>query len=178
MQSAGGISKTNEWIEFNEAMLAVLNSPRYRKRFIEEIKNDFPGIPPLTQPALRQKLAHLGKRLICAQLLKAEVPESAFCFRGTLGEKIQSPELVENSLRISDSGFFEGVEPSVYEFNLAGYQVCKNWVNAGNKSGIQRKGTALTSCQAQLFRRVLFGISESITARTLVDKILMEQLGW
>ena len=74
-------------------MLAVLKSTKYRTRYFEEIKNDFPGIPPLADPNLRRRLARLGQRLIRAQLLKAEMPEAAFRFAGNLGGEIKTPEL-------------------------------------------------------------------------------------
>jgi len=70
------------------------------------------------------------------------------------------------------------VGSDIFEFNIAGYQVCKNWVNAGNKSGIQRKGTTFSINHAKLFRRVLFGIQETISVRVLIDEVLGEELGW
>jgi hypothetical protein len=175
---SGGLLKPNYWMELNEAVLALLNSTHYRTRYVEEIKNDFPSIPPLADSGLRQKLAKLGQRLVCAQLLNAKVPDDMFPFSGSLGERIETPKLLGSNLQISDSGFFGGVEGAIFEFNLAGYQVCKNWVNAGNKSGIQRKGNALNTNHIQLYRQVLFGIQETIAARILIDKILSEQFGW
>jgi hypothetical protein len=175
---AGGQIKPIDWMEFNEAVLAVLNSAKYRTRYFEEIKNDFPGIPPLDDIDLRRDLAKLGRKLICAQLLTAEVPDTLFRFDGKLGEKIETPELHEDRLRISDSAHFVGVGRDIFEFGLAGYQVCKNWVSAGNKSGIQRKGTLLTRKDAQLYRQVLYGIQETIGVRTLIDDILGERLRW
>lgn len=174
----GGLLSANDWMEFNAAALAILNSSKYRTRYFDEIKNDFPSIPPITYSHLRQSLAKLGQRLIRAQLLNAVIPDAAFPFTGKVGEKIVAANLEGDRLYISDSGFFGGVSSEVFEFNIAGYQVCKNWVNAGSKSGIQRKGTALTSSQAQIFRRVLFGIEETINVRTLVDNLLGEYVDW
>lgn len=174
----GGLQKSIDWKEFYEAVLALLNSTKYRTRYVEEIKNDFPGIPPLTDSGLRGSLSKLGQRLICAQLLKAEAFDTSFPFSGTLGGEIETPKLEGNRLYISGSGCFEAVDSEIFEFNLAGYQVCKNWVNAGRKSGIQRKGTALTRNHVQLYRRVLFGIQETITVRALIDNVLSKQFDW
>ena len=178
LEISGALKTQSDWMEFNEALLAILNSTKYRTRYVEEIKNDFPGVPSLTNSVLRRNLAKLGQRLIRAQLLKAEVPETAFPFRGKFGEQIEGAELDGRRLRISDSGYFAGVGSEIFEFNLAGYQVCKNWVNAGNKSGIQRKRTALTRKDSQSYRGVLFGIQETIEVRALIDRALSDQLGW
>lgn len=175
---AGGQIKQAEWLEFNEAILAVLNSTKYRTRYFEEIKNDFPSIPLLNNTDLRQALANLGRQLIRVQLLRAEIPDTAFPFEGALGEEIETPKLHGDRLRISHSAYFVGVGREIFEFSLAGYQISKNWVSAGNKSGIQRKGTVLTRKDAQLYRRVLYGIQQTIAVRALIDQMLAERLRW
>jgi hypothetical protein len=174
----GGLANKTNWREFNAALLAVLNSTKYRTRYFEEIKNDFPGVPPLSNLNLKKMLSKLGERLIRAQLLRTDIPDSAFPFSGAIGGEIEAARQDADRIYLSDSAYFSGVGPDVFEFNLAGYQVCKNWVSAGNKSGIQRKGAALTKSHAQLYRRVLFGIQETIEVRALVDQVLGEQFGW
>lgn len=116
--------------------------------------------------------------MIRAQLLKAEVPENIFPFNGKFGGQIDTPKLDGNNLHISNSGYFEGVSSEIFNFNLAGYQVSKNWVSAGNKSGIQRKRTPLTCEDVHSYRGVLFGIRETIEVRALIDRELGNQLGW
>jgi len=167
-----------DWIELNEAMFAILNSSQYRARYYDEVKNDFPGIPPLINSDMRSALASSGKNLIRAQLLKTEVPEPLFRFNGELGGAIVSPELDGNRLYISDSGYFLDVTPQIFDFNLAGYQVCKNWVSAGNKSRIQRKGTILTHETANLYRKVLYGIHETIRIMAEIDEVIDVHGGW
>lgn len=145
---------------------------------MEEIKNDFPGIPCLANRDLKRNLAKLAKRLIRAQLLTADVPDAAFRFAGKLGEPIEAPELDGDRLRISDSAYVRDVSSQIFEFNLAGYQPSKNWVSAGNKSGIQRRGTLLRRGDAQTYRQVLFAIQETIKVRALIDEVIEEHGGW
>jgi len=175
---AGAEITSSDWMELNQAVLAILNSSKYRLRYFEEIKNDFVAIPQLSNKGLRRELAKCGHLLMGAQLLKTQVPDSAFTFKGTPGSLIEVPELQENRLHISNTDYFLGVTREIFEFNLAGYQVCKNWVSAGNKSGLQRKGTALTQKAIAEYRQVLFGIQETINLRERIDKVLGDQLGW
>jgi predicted helicase len=174
----GSLKKQNNWIEFNEVVFAILNSRQYRARYFDEIKNDFPALPSLTNVALKKALAKLGRDLILAQLLKADVPATLFPFKGSLGELIVTPELDGDKIRITDSGYFEGVDVEIFNFSIAGYQVCKNWASAGNKSGIQRKRTPLTSESAQLYRSVLFGICETIRLMAEIDEVIETHGGW
>ena len=77
-------------MEFNATLLAVLNSTKYRTRYVEEIKNDFPSIPPLSNVSFMQRLTKLGQRLTRAQLLQTEVPDSGFRFSGKIGGEIEA----------------------------------------------------------------------------------------
>lgn len=174
----GSLKTPSVWTELNEAALALLNSPNYRTRYFEEIKNDFPRIPLLLNNDLRMALSGLGRRLIRAQLLRSEVPDSSFVFGGKLGENICTPVLVDGRLHLSNCAYFAGVSLEIFEFQLAGYQVCKNWVSAGNKSRIQRKGTVLTQKDVQLYRQVLFAIQETIEIRSLIDSTIESHGSW
>jgi predicted helicase len=177
-QIGGAVDTDADWTETVEAIFAVLNANKYRARFLDEIKNDFPGIPPLMQLGLRDALAALGRRLMTAQLLKPAVPDSSFRFVGTPGDLIKTPRRIGDRLYLSPNGYFEGVSDDLFKFTLAGYNICKNWVSAGNKSGIQRKGTTLTNDQIEGYRRVLFGIQETLAVRAAVDRLIEAQAGW
>ncbi|MBC7621489.1 MAG: hypothetical protein H7293_21330 [Candidatus Saccharibacteria bacterium] len=174
----GSLKTPSVWSELNEAALALLNSPNYRTRYFEEIKNDFPRIPLFSNNGLRTALSGLGRRLIRAQLLRSEVPDSSFVFGGKLGENICTPVLADGRLHLSNSAYFAGVSLEIFEFQLAGYQVCKNWVSAGNKSRIQRKGAVLTQKDVQLYRQVLFAVQETIEIRSLIDSAIESHGSW
>jgi hypothetical protein len=175
---AGDSSETLSWDEFAAGILAVLNSITFRARYFEEIKNDFPGLPSLKSPDLRRKLITLGQQLIDVQLLRSSVPESSFPLCGELGGVIVTPSYDGSNISITDSAYFTGVGIDIFEFDLAGYQVCKNWVTAGNRSGIQRKGTLLTKELVDCFRKVLFGIQETLRLRGEIDEVIETHGGW
>lgn len=174
----GDPSETLSWDEVVAGMLAVLNSITFRVRYFEEIKNDFPGVPLLDSPDLRRKLIALGQQLIDVQLLCSTSPESSFPLCGELGGVIVTPRYDGRNIWITDSAYFAGAEIDIFEFDLAGYQVCKNWFTAGNRSGIQRKGTPLTKELVDSFRKVLFGIQETLRIRGEIDEVIEAHGGW
>ena len=175
---AGPSNNQADLMELSQAILAILNSSRYRLRDLEEIKNDFPRIPQLSNSELRRDLAAFAQRLINAQLLKTATPESSFSFGGKIGELIDTPKLLGDRLYVSPSAYFLGADREIFDFNLAGYQICKNWVSAGNRSGIQRKGTIVTRETVKSYRQVLFGIQETIKVRAMIDNLVGEHFGW
>src|SRR5262249_11826566 len=158
--------------------LALLNSTKYRERFFDEIKNDFPSIPALTNRKLVSLLSKFGERLARAQLLQATLPRHKFAFVGSSTEMICSPYLDQSDLCVSYTGRFEKVSRDVFEFHVPGYQVCRNWASAGNKSGIQRKGAPLNSTVIEAYRSVLFGIEETIAIRAEIDHAVTKELQW
>lgn len=168
----------HSWREWCAAIVAILNSEGYRTRYIDEVKNDFPAIPRNIRPDLLEGLSSLGQRLIDVQLLQFEVPDSVFSFEGQEGGVINTPVLQNGRLSLTAEGCFNDVTEDVFEFTLAGYQVCKNWVSAGNRSGIQRKGSHLTRPLLTAYRKVLFAVRETVAIRQEIDQVIDRHGGW
>ena len=166
------------WDEIVSLTYAVLNSTAYRSRYFEEIKNDFPRVPSSRVSNFTRELSLLGRNLIDTQLLRMPVPGSLFPLYGDIGEVISTPRYHEGNLYISDNVYFGDVSYDIFTFELAGYQICKSWFNAGNRSGIQRKGHRLSLELANSIRQVLFGIQETIQIRKQIDRAIETHGGW
>lgn len=172
------LDQHESWAIMIAAIFAIMNAPSYRKRYYEEIKNDFPSVPLIDNSDMQKELSSMGMALIQAQLLQVQVPVSAFPFYGKVGEPITTPVLDRQKLYLTNSGYFDGVSQELFEFHIAGYPVCKTWVSAGKKSGLQRKGRKLMSSDVHIFRSVLFAIQETIRIRTIIDKVIDAYGGW
>ena len=129
-------------------------------------------------PKLGPLLAELGLRLVRAHCLDSVVPAEEFSFRGSIGESITSPRWKQNTLWISRSSSFNGVEATVWEFRMSGYQVCKSWFSAGNRAGIQRRGAPITDTLVDQFRSVLWAIKETLKVRKMIDEVIDQHGGW
>jgi len=172
------VQNEDEWENSYSVMFALLNSSVYRSRYYEEIKNDFPALPGIIQPGLMQELNEYGRQLIDIQLLKNEYHDGAFVVKGHYGESLQAPKLKENKLYLSDNLYLQGVMNEVFEFRIAGYQVCKTWVSAGNRSGIQRKGQIVTEELVHDYIKVLGAIRQTMEMRVSIDDAIVAHGGW
>jgi predicted helicase len=157
---------------------AILQAPNYRARFHSEIKNDFPRVPVTANPKLFEELYGLGLRLISAHLLRTELPDGMFPFVGDLDAPIETPRFEESKVFVTKRGYFDNVKQEIFSFRIGGYQVCKTWFSAGNKSGLQRKGRPLTDNEINTFRRILASILKTISIRKTIDEVIDAHGGW
>ena len=171
------LSDVERAVLFGGYVYAIANAPSYRSRYIENISQDFPRIPLPGDPKLGPLLAELGLRLVRAHCLDLVVPAEEFSFHGSIGESITSPRWKQNTLWISRSSSFNGVEDTVWEFQMAGYQVCKSWFSAGNRAGIQRRGSPITDTLVDQFRSVLWAIKETLKVRKMIDEVINQHGG-
>ena len=172
------VSEVERALIFGRYVYAVTNAPSYRSRYFEDISQDFPRIPLPRNPHVVTSLTELGLQLERAHCLDVVVPEKEFMFCGSIGEKIRSPRWRQGALWIGQSSFFDGVDSEIWEFRMAGYQVCKSWFSAGNRSGLQRKGTPISDAVASQFRTVLWAIKETLRVREMIDEVIDQHGGW
>jgi hypothetical protein len=163
---------------FGPYVLAILNAPGYRDRFVEEIQQDFPRVPLPATDALLTDLAAVGDALGDAHCLTLQVPDDRFVFHGDVGGRCTAPRLIGNKVWIGTTSYVEGVSPELWELRLAGYQVCRSWFTAGGRSGLARQSGRLTEELVDAFRLVLFCASEAMRLRSSADATIDRHGGW
>lgn len=163
---------------FGGYVYALTNAPSYRSRYVEEISQDFPRVPLPRAWELGQTLAPLGLQLERAHSLDILVPDEEYVFQGALGGRALSPSWKNGSVWIGEGACFRGVERDVFEFRMAGYQVCKSWFSAGGRVMLQRRGLLITASLAGQYRSVLWAIRETIRIRKLIDEVIEQHGGW
>jgi hypothetical protein len=163
---------------FGSYILAILNAPSYRDRYLEDIQQDFPRVPLPANAALLEQLGAVGALMADAHCLALTVPHDRFVFRGRIGEPCAAPKLRGDSLWIGESSFIEGVCSELWVLRLAGYQVCSSWFTAGGRSGLARKSSRLSKDLVDGFRQVLFCAEETARLRSMADTIIEQYGGW
>jgi predicted helicase len=159
-------------------LYAVTNAKSYRARYFEEISQDFPRVPLSREESLGRALAALGLQLQQIHCLNVVVPDREYVFRGIEGERTVSPKLQIDGLWIGKESRFCGVESEIFEFRMAGYQVCKTWFSAGGRVMLQRTGLPITTDLIREFRTVMWAIRETIRVRALIDEVIEKHGGW
>jgi hypothetical protein len=115
---------------------AMLYAPRYRSKYAQFLRMDFPRIPFTTDPKLFSKLASLGAKLVSLHLLQSPQLDPPVCrFEGpgdgTVGkggDQALRYDRAQKRVYINATQYFGPVAESVWRYEVGGYQVCLKWL--------------------------------------------------
>ena len=146
---------------------AVLYSKKYRTKYEEFLKMDFPRIPFTAEYSLFLKAVQYGQRLVDLHLLKAsELDPPTARFQGQGEAKVEKPQYDRESLRvyINKSCYFEGVPEEVWEYPIGGYQVCDKWLK-------DRKGRVLQLDEIKQYCQMVTALKKTIEVQKELDTL-------
>jgi predicted helicase len=146
---------------------SVLHSNKYRKRYFEFLKIDFPRIQFFDVPVFAQ-LSMLGAELIGHHLLK--IPYQLEVSKEDKGvPKVEKVEYNKESkkLYINPTYYFEHIEPEVWEFEIGGYQVLSKWLK-------ERKGSTLDYKDIDHVKNIAKSLGHTIRIMSEIDKVFCQ----
>lgn len=153
---------------------SILHSPKYRLRYADFLKLDFPRIPLIKSSKLFQKLARLGQNLTSLHLLESEDLDSVFTeLIGSHNPMVEKISWSKNTVWLNKSQTvgIKGVKEDVWNFHVGGYQVCQKWLK-------DRKGRKLTKDDIEHYQKIVGALSETIRLMAEIDKVIDEHGGW
>jgi predicted helicase len=145
---------------------AVLFSNRYRKKFSEFLKIDFPRIPFVKSYNNFVQLSKVGGKLIQIHLLKdtsLEFPTTRYF--GTGHNQVERLLYKDEKLYINDVNYFGNIKQNVFEYMLNGYQVCHKWLK-------DRKGKELTLEEVQTYCKIVTALEKTIELQKEIDEVI------
>ena len=158
---------------------AILYSPKYRKRYYEFLKYDFPRIPLPQNIEHFRTLAALGQRLIDCHLLRdISRPEVAptgtrvpavHRFEGEGDGVVAQERYVDGWVWINPTQYFTDVPVEVWEYEIGAYQVCEKWLK-------DRRGEELQRMELQQYRAILVAVAETLRVMEAIDGVLWEDV--
>jgi predicted helicase len=156
---------------------AILHSPTYRSRYAEFLKMDFPRIPLISSKPLFRELCRLGEELVGLHLVEKSGPMiTRYPVSGDdTVENVRYTEpgqgADEGRVWINKKQYFEGIPPTVWEFYVGGYQVCRKWLK-------DRKGRKLNFDDINHYQKVVAAISETMRIMNEIDVAIDKHGGW
>jgi predicted helicase len=153
---------------------AVFHSPRYRIRYAEFLKIDYPRLPLTENVNLFRLLAKLGAKLVALHLMASPGgTESITKLIGGGSLEIEKVDWSADTVWINktQTAGFKGVSEGVWNFHVGGYQVCEKWLK-------DRKGRKLTKDDIEHYQMVVGALSETIRLMAEIDKVIDEHGGW
>ena len=156
---------------------AILYSPKYRERYYEFLKYDFPRIPLPRDIEHFRTLAALGQRLIDCHLLRDISPadvaptgtrvSAVHRFEGEGDGVVAQVRYSDGRVWINPTQYFTDVSLAVWEYEIGAYQVCEKWLK-------DRRGEVLSHAEVRQYRAILVAVAETLRVMAEIDGVLWE----
>jgi predicted helicase len=153
---------------------ALLHSPSYRSRYLEELKSDFPRIPLTIDVELFRNLMRYGGDLVGLHLLESpDLSKPLSVYDGRRNPIVERPIYAHKTVWLDKEQTcgFKGVPEDVWEFHIGGYQVCEKWLK-------DRKGRTLSKDDITHYNKIVVALSETIRLMKKIDEVIDEHGGW
>jgi predicted helicase len=146
----------------------VLYSNKYREKYSEFLKMDFPRIPFTTKYNLFIQLSELGKQLSEYHLLSENVLKKIvlkFPVKGS--NNVEKISFEKGKIWINKEQYFAGTSEEVWNYYIGGYKVCDKWLSS-------RKGRTLDYEELLTFQKITVSLSKTIELQKEIDKYYEE----
>ena len=146
---------------------AILHFSNYRKKFKEQLKNQFPRIPYPQNEEEFKKLASLDNHLRYLHLMDNTATwnaKSQFPFKGNGSSIIVKPQWKDGKVYINKENYYDNVPEEVWQYYIGGYQIAEKWLK-------DRKGTELDFNAIIHYSNILYVLTQTIYLSKEIDKI-------
>jgi predicted helicase len=150
-------------IDVLDYIYAVLYNNKYREKYKEFLKIDFPRVPYPQNTEQFLKYASIGSLLRNLHLLENVSPEADladFPIAGT--NEIETVSYKDEKVFINKHQYFENVPPEIWSYYIGGYQPAEKWLK-------DRKGRALSFDDIEHYQKITAVLKTTIA--------LQQQLG-
>ncbi len=167
---------------------SILHSQKFRKRYAEFLKIDFPYIPITKNIEFFKQLTKLGADLVALHTLNSNslpLKDIVHFIEGSNGKQMgkfnrdcyKNGKIFIDLNRKNDGSYFNGIPEDVWNFFIGSYQVCYKWLYNKSVKG-KKKGKLLTKNDIQSFKKIVIAIKNTIQLREKIDKLIDEYGGW
>ena len=144
---------------------ATLHSPKYREKYKDFLKSDFPRIPAAQDTKSFWELVRFGSQLRGIHLLdKQELGKLTALFPVAGTNEIEKIEYKDKRVYINSTQYFDGVDREVFDFYIGGYQPAQKWLK-------DRKGSALGYEEILHYQQIIASQTKTIEIMKKIDEI-------
>lgn len=145
---------------------AVLYSLKYREKYIEFLKIDFPRVPTPKNPEIFKKLVKLGQQLRELHLLESPKINEFIITYPESGSNIVEKLMYKNgNVFINETQYFGNVPEIAWNFYIGGYQPAQKWLK-------DRKGRVLTNEDLEHYQKIIVALTETNKCMIEIDQII------
>ena len=153
-------------IDIFDYIYGILYSDKYRNKYKEFLKIDFPRVPYPKNAEYFFNIAKYGKQL--RQLHLMETPEldnliTTYPESGT--NEVVKPEYKENKVYINKIQYFGDVPELAWNFCIGGYQPAQKWIK-------DRKGKILSYDEILYYQKIVLALVKTDELMRRIDEII------
>jgi len=153
--------------EILDYVYAVLHSNKYRKKYHEFLKIDFPRIPFVKEYQKFKKIYELGNQLRDLHLMKINFNRNIAKFEKSGSNLIEFIKYEKDRIYINKDQYFDNINKDLWNFYIGGYQVLDKWLKS-------RKNRKLSSNEIETFIKIVNVLSETIKIMEKIEKIKID----
>lgn len=143
---------------------ASLHSPRYREKYKEFLKIDFPRVPYPKDAETFKKLVKIGAELCSLHLLESPKVNQYITTYPVAGSDIVDKLIYKDgNVFINKDQYFGNVPEVAWNFYIGGYQPAQKWLK-------DRKGRTLTNNDIEHYQEIIVALAETERIMREIDK--------
>jgi predicted helicase len=155
-------------IDILDYIYAVLHSPKYREKYKEFLKIDFPRVPYPKDAVTFWKLVKLGGEIRQIHLLESDKTEKYITSYPVSGNNVvEKPSYKDGKVWINEEQYFDKVPQLAWDFYIGGYQPAQKWLK-------DRKERTLSVEDIFHYQKIIVALSETDRIMKEIDKIDFE----
>ena len=144
----------------------VLHSNKYRNKYKEFLKIDFPRIPYPENADYFFKVAQLGKQLREIHLLESPVVNEFITSYPVGGDnEVVKPEYKDNKVYINKTQYFDNVPEIAWNFYIGGYQPAQKWLK-------DRRGRILSYEEILHYQKIIVALTKTHEIMQAIDDVV------
>lgn len=134
-------------LDIFDYVYGLFYSPVYRERYKEQLKNDFPRVPPPKDRVEFEKYRNTGKRLRELHLMHNAQPYDA-PLTGEGNGLVEKISYQDGNIYINNTQHFPGVPEMAWNFYIGSYQPAQKWLK-------DRKGRELSWHDVEHYQKII-----------------------
>lgn len=134
---------------------AVLHSPKYREKYKEFLKIDFPRVPYPKNKETFRKLVKIGTQLRQLHLMESpKLNRYITTYPKNGSDKVEKVIYENGNVYINDKQYFGNVPEIAWNFYIGGYQPAQKWLK-------DRKRRTLTNEDLEHYQKIIIVLNET-----------------
>jgi predicted helicase len=157
-------------IDILDYIYAVLHSQKYRTKYKDFLKTDFPKIPFPQDTKTFWELVELGSQIRQIHLLESSMVEEYITEFNIDGDCIVSkPNFKDGKVYLNETQYFENVPEVAWNFYIGGYQPAQKWLK-------DRKDRKLEFDEIAHYQKIIVALSETDKIMKKINEIEIENI--